>query len=54
VPRGGGRARGPAARAAAAAGAAAAAARPGTQAGMPRPADIRAATGFAWPLNFAK
>jgi ribokinase len=39
---------------AAAAAGAAAAARPGTQAGMPRPADIRAATGFAWPLNFAK
>ncbi|HEX7162435.1 MAG TPA: PfkB family carbohydrate kinase [Trebonia sp.] len=35
---------------AAAAAAAAAAARPGTQAGMPRPADIRAATGYGWPL----
>ena len=40
--------------AAAAAAGAAAAARPGTQAGMPRPADIRAATGFAWPLGPAK
>ena len=39
---------------AAAAAGAAAAARPGTQAGMPRPADIRAATGFAWPLDLAK
>jgi ribokinase len=39
---------------AAAAAGAAAAARPGTQAGMPRPADIRAATGFAWPLDVAK
>ena len=38
----------------AAAAGAAAAARPGTQAGMPRPADIRAATGFAWPLDLAK
>jgi ribokinase len=36
-------------RAAAAAGAAAAT-RPGAQAGMPRPADILAATGFTWPL----
>ena len=27
-----------------------AATRPGTQAGMPRPADIHAATGYAWPL----
>jgi len=35
---------------AAAAAGAAAAARPGTQAGMPRPADIRAATGYEWPL----
>jgi ribokinase len=35
---------------AAAAAAAAAAARTGTQAGMPRPADIRAATGYEWPL----
>ena len=40
--------------AAAAAAGAAAAARPGTQAGMPRPADILAATGFAWPLGPAK
>jgi ribokinase len=39
---------------AAAAAGAAAAARPGTQAGMPRPADIRAATGFAWRLDLAK
>jgi ribokinase len=29
---------------------AAAATRPGTQAGMPRPADILAATGYSWPL----
>jgi ribokinase len=29
---------------------AAAAARPGTQAGMPRPADVRTATGYEWPL----
>jgi ribokinase len=36
---------------AAAAAGAAAAARPGTQAGMPRPADIRAATGYEWPLT---
>jgi ribokinase len=35
---------------AAAAAGAAAAARPGTQAGMPWPADIRAATGYEWPL----
>jgi ribokinase len=35
---------------AAAAAGATAAARPGTQAGMPRPADIRAATGYEWPL----
>jgi ribokinase len=35
---------------AAAAAGAAAATRPGTQAGMPRPADIRAATGYKWPL----
>jgi ribokinase len=35
---------------AAAAAGAAAAARPGTQAGMPRPADVRAATGYEWPL----
>jgi ribokinase len=37
-------------RAAAAAGAAAAT-RPGAQAGMPRPADIRAVTGLAWPVR---
>jgi len=35
---------------AAAAAGAAAAARAGTQAGMPRPADIHAATGYEWPL----
>ncbi len=35
---------------AAAAAAAAAATRPGAQAGMPRPADVAAATGHAWPL----
>jgi ribokinase len=35
---------------AAAAAGAAAAARPGTQQGMPRPADIRAVTGYEWPL----
>jgi ribokinase len=35
---------------AAAAAGAAAAARPGTQSGMPRPADVLAATGYAWPL----
>ena len=35
---------------AASAAAAAAATRPGTQAGMPRPADIRAATGYEWPV----
>jgi ribokinase len=35
---------------AAAAAGAAAAARPGTQAGMPRPADIRPVTGYDWPL----
>ncbi len=35
---------------AAAAAGAAAAARPGTQAGMPRPADVAALTGYAWPL----
>lgn len=35
---------------AAAAAGATAAARPGTQDGMPRPADIRATTGYAWPL----
>ena len=37
-------------RAAAAAGATAAT-RPGAQAGMPRPADIRAATGLTWPVS---
>ena len=37
-------------RAAAAAGAAAAT-RPGAHAGMPRPADIRAATGLTWPVS---
>ena len=37
-------------RAAAAAGAAAAT-RPGAQAGMPRPADILAATGMTWPVR---
>ena len=35
---------------AAAAAGAAAAAQPGTQPGMPRPADIRARTGYVWPL----
>ncbi len=35
---------------AAAAAAATAATRPGTQTGMPRPADVRAATGYEWPL----
>jgi ribokinase len=35
---------------AAAAAAATAAARPGTQAGMPRPADVLAVTGHAWPV----
>ncbi len=49
----GGIAPGDAVTAAAAAGAAAAA-RPGTQAGMPRPADIRAATGFEWPVGLVK
>jgi ribokinase len=38
---------------AAAAAAAAAATRPGTQAGMPRPADVHLATGYAWPLTSA-
>ncbi len=38
---------------AAAAAGAAAAARPGTQAGMPRPADVRAATGHRWPVAVA-
>jgi ribokinase len=36
---------------AAAAAGAAPATRPGTQAGMPRPADIGALTGFSWPLT---
>jgi len=36
---------------AAAAAAATAATRHGAQAGMPRPADIRAATGLTWPVN---
>ncbi|MGH3293718.1 MAG: ribokinase [Trebonia sp.] len=49
----GGIAPGEAVTAAAAAGATAAA-RPGTQPGMPRPVDIRAVTGFAWPLDLAK
>jgi ribokinase len=35
---------------AASAAAAAAATRPGTQAGMPRPADVRTATGYEWPV----
>ena len=35
---------------AAAAAAATAATRPGTQAGMPRPADVQAVTGYEWPL----
>jgi ribokinase len=39
---------------AAAAAGAAAATRPGTQAGMPRPADIRVATGYQWPLSVVK
>jgi ribokinase len=39
---------------AAAAAGAAAAARPGTQAGMPRPADIRTTTGYEWPLAAVK
>jgi ribokinase len=37
--------------AAAAAAGAAAVTRPGTQAGMPRPADVLAATGHPWPLS---
>jgi ribokinase len=37
-------------RAAAAAGAAAVT-RPGTQSGMPRPADVRTATGLTWPVS---
>jgi ribokinase len=49
----GGIAPGEAVAAAAAAGATAAA-RPGTQAGMPRPGDIQAATGFAWPSGLSK
>src|ERR1700733_13236782 len=49
----GGIAPGEAVAAAAAAGATAAE-RPGTQPGMPRPGDIRAMTGFAWPLDVAK
>ena len=49
----GGIAPGEAVTAAAAAGATAAA-RPGTQTGMPRPADIRAATGFEWPVGLVK
>jgi ribokinase len=36
---------------AAAAAAAAAATRPGTQSGMPRPADVLAATGHPWPIT---
>src|SRR5260370_1436019 len=36
---------------AAAAAAATAATRPGAQAGMPRPGDIRAATGLTWPVS---
>ena len=36
---------------AAAAAAATAATRPGTQAGMPRPADVHAATGYEWPIS---
>jgi ribokinase len=39
---------------AAAAAAAAAATRPGTQAGMPRPADVHAATGYEWPLSVTR
>jgi sugar/nucleoside kinase (ribokinase family) len=35
---------------AASAAAATAATRPGTQRGMPRPVDIRVATGYEWPL----
>ena len=38
---------------AASAAGATAATRPGTQTGMPRPADIGPATGFAWPLEVA-
>jgi ribokinase len=39
---------------AAAAAAATAATRPGTQAGMPRPEDVHAATGYTWPLPDAR
>jgi ribokinase len=39
---------------AAAAAAATAATRPGTQAGMPRPADVHAATGYRWPLSVTR
>jgi ribokinase len=39
---------------AASAAGAAAAARPGTQEGMPRPADISIATGYEWPLSVVK
>lgn len=39
---------------AASAAAATAATRPGTQAGMPRPADVRAATGYEWPVTAAE
>ncbi|HET9080691.1 MAG TPA: PfkB family carbohydrate kinase [Trebonia sp.] len=38
---------------AASAAAATAATRPGTQAGMPRPADVRTATGYEWPVRSA-
>jgi ribokinase len=38
---------------AATAAAATAATRPGTQEGMPRPADVSAATGYPWPLSVA-
>lgn len=38
---------------AASAAAATATTRPGTQEGMPRPADVRAATGYRWPLSVA-
>jgi bifunctional ADP-heptose synthase (sugar kinase/adenylyltransferase) len=39
---------------AAAAAAAAAVTRQGTQTGMPRPADVHAATGYRWPVPAAK
>lgn len=39
---------------AAAAAGATAVTRPGTQTGMPRPADIRAVTGYEWPLAVAQ